>query len=257
MKKLAVITLLCSILTACPGSKGEFESDPGNSFSHHYYLGMAAFEKQDYREAIRHFKRSIRLNPNIPRTHNELGMCYLQIGEYENAIDSFGQALSLDPNMVEAHNSLGVAHLFLKHYDIAERHLRIVLNSTDYQTPFIPLYNLGNLYYQQGQLDKALELYFQATENENNVSLEYQIFIHFQIGKIFFDKRRFSESFDEFDRVLLLNPKIVEASLKGGISAYYIGKNDRARSLLNKVISIDPDSEAARTAREYLNKLDK
>ena len=78
------------------------------SFAHHYNLGLAALEQRQFSEAVKHFKRSISLNPNIARTHNDIGICYLYLNQNQEAINSLEKALQLDPTIIEAHNSLGV-----------------------------------------------------------------------------------------------------------------------------------------------------
>lgn len=256
MKKVMIAILVLSLANACGGG-GRLREDPEQSFAYHYNLGMAAFDKQDYEEAIKHFKRSLRMNPNIARTHNELGMCYLFLSKFDDAITCFEKAISLDPRMAEAHNSLGVALYNKGKLREAEQQFLVVLSSEEYQTKFIPMYNLGNLYQKRGDYSKALEYYNDAIKDDNNVSLEYKIYIHYQTGNTQLELKNYKEAFKEFDQTVVLNPLMTDAVLKAGISAFYIGDFDNARRYLERVISNEPNSSFAKDAKSYLDKMKK
>jgi Tfp pilus assembly protein PilF len=254
----AALLIFVSLQTGCSsGGQKDMESRPEDSFAYHYNLGLVALESRNYQKAVEHFQASIKLNANIPRTHNELGICYLYLDQLTNAVSSFETALSLNPNMPETHNSLGIVHMRLGNVRQAEQQFNAALNSRDYQTPFIPLYNLGLMYVQQGYDKVALEKFQLALRDEDKVSMEYRIYINYQIGDIYYRGGAFSSSLQFFEKVVVLNPKLVDAALKAGISAEKLGKVELARSMFNRVISTAPASEAAVEARQHLNTLGK
>lgn len=241
---------------AC-GSGGELRSNAEDSFAYHYNLGMAAFEKKDYPAAIKHFKRSIQLNPNIARTHNELGVCYLYMRDYDSAIPSFERAIELDPNLAEAHNSLGVSYFSLGRLQEAELQFRATLSSPDYGTKFIPLFNLGNIYQMQKRYELALQTYQSALQDEALITLEYRININHQMGKTLFSLERYREAIDRFDNALVLNPRLVEAAFDAGRAAFLLGDLDKARMMFSRVVSIAPGTDWETKAREYLLRMER
>ncbi len=251
--KRLVITCLIPLLALACGSAGEIRSEPQRSFAYYYNLGMAAFDKKDYRSAIEHFKRSIQLNPNIPRTHNDLGMCYMYLREHKQAIPNFERALQLDPDFAEAHNNLGITYYSLGRLQEAELQFKATLASPEYSTKFIPLYNLGNIYQFQERYELAVQTYENAIQEEAMVSMEYRINIHYQLGKTLHKMERYREALEHFDTVLVLNPRMVEAAFDSGVAAYTIGDTEKARRMFSKVISIAPGSEWSRRAEEYLD----
>ena len=111
MKRFFLFLIVILLLAAGCSNREELANNPENSFAHYYTLGMAAYEKGDYKEAITHFKRSLKLRDDIARTQNEIGLCYLYIDDLDNAIYHLERALSLDAKMVEVHNNLGAAYL--------------------------------------------------------------------------------------------------------------------------------------------------
>jgi tetratricopeptide (TPR) repeat protein len=257
MRYLSLIFALLIAFSAACGSGGQLRSDSKDSFAYHYNLGMAAFENGDYQAAIRHFERSIRINPDIPRTHNDLGMCYLFLNDNARAVPHFERAIELDPSFAEAHNNLGIAFFALGRLKEAELQFQATLASPDYGTKFIPLYNLGNLYRQQGKNEEALSCYTKGLEDEERITPQYRINIHHQMGNTLLALKRYREAFEHYETVLVLNPRMVEAAFNAGVAAYEFGDRDAAVTMFSKAITIAPGTDWETRAREYLSKLER
>ena len=258
MKRIIAVCILstCFLVASCGGGN-QIKSDSDDSFAYHYNLGMASFDKGNYSEAIKHFKRSIKLNPNIARTNNELGMCYLFLNQHSEAIPYFERAIQLDPRLGEAHNNLGVALYSLGRYIDAEMHFQATLSSPDYGTKFIPLYNLGNIYQMQERYDLAIETYSRALEEEPKITVEYRINLHFQLGNTLMKLSRYKEAYPHFEDVLVLNPRMVEAAYNAGVCAYTTSRFDDARAMFGKAITIAPGSVWEERSRVYLDKMNR
>jgi len=253
---LLSLTFILALGTAC-GSGGQLKSDSADSFAFHYNLGMASFEKGDYRSAIKHFERSIRINPNVARTHNELGMCFLFLKENAKAVPHFERALEIDPSFGEVHNNIGISLFGLGRYEEAEMHFQATLASPDYGTKFIPLYNLGNLYQNLGRYDDAIAIYERALEDEERITVEYRINIHHQLGNCLLAISRYREAYEHYELVLVLNPRLVEAAFNAGVASFNYGDFATARMMFSKAISVAPGSEWEKRAREYLGKMER
>lgn len=254
--RLTACCCLLVLLAACGGGDA-IRSEPEKSFAYHYNLGMASFEERHFDEAIKHFKRSIELNPNIARTHIEISTCYMMIGQFGEAVTHLEKALMIDPRMTEAHNSLGVALMNLGRLREAERQFQSVLTSSDYETKYIPLYNLGMLSMQEKHYERALEYFHQALTQEDDISLDYRIQLRTQVGNCHYEMKQYREAFTEFDQALVLNPRMIDVAWRAGHSAWLINDVERARYYLEKVIATDPGSSYAKDARELLGKIGK
>ena len=258
MRQAFAVVLLALLLASCAGgsgSSGTIKSDPENSFAHYYNLGLAAFEQKNYQEAIRHFQRSVELNPNISRTHVELGTSYLFVGNNQGAASAFERALELDPRMIEAHNSLGIAYLNLGRFNEAQQQFNALLNEPEYSTPFIPLYNLGNLYFQRKNYQQALLYYNEALKEETKITPDYRLAVRRQLGHVQYELGDYEKAFNEYGRVLVISPRDLVAAFQSGMCAMKLGRNDDARQMFTKVLTIDPDSQQAQEARQHLNQL--
>ena len=73
-------------------------------------LGHEFLKQQKDREAIKAFKESIKLNPNIAETHYGLGFSNFRLGKFREAADAFKKATVLSPTMAKAHYGLSLAY---------------------------------------------------------------------------------------------------------------------------------------------------
>jgi tetratricopeptide (TPR) repeat protein len=62
------------------------------------------------REAIKAFKESIKLNPNVAEAQYGLGFANFRMGRFRDAADAFKKATVLDPRMAKAHYGLSLAY---------------------------------------------------------------------------------------------------------------------------------------------------
>ena len=70
-------------------------------------LGNVAFRQQQYREAIRHYRREFDVHPD-PRPWREIARSWVELGEADSARHAYGQALALDDTYASAHFGLAL-----------------------------------------------------------------------------------------------------------------------------------------------------
>jgi Tfp pilus assembly protein PilF len=257
MKNVFAVLVALLMVTAACSNNNEIVSRPENSFAHYYSLGMAAFEKGDYQEAITQFKRSVELKSDVARTQNELGLCYIYMHDYDNAIYHLERALAIDSRMIDVHNNLGAAYLSKKDYAKAEQHFQLLLQSSDYKTKFNPLYNLGNLKMEQNDFDSALTYYLSTLELKVKIPNDQLIYIYFQLGNIYIARGDYKNSLFYFEEALLLNPQLHEAIYNSGCSAMQLGKDDMAEQKFRKLIGLLPNTDWAEKALQKLKELNR
>ncbi len=73
-------------------------------------IGHEFLKQQKDREAIKAFKESIKLNPNIAESHYGLGFSNFRLGRFREAADAFKKATVLSPEMAKAHYGLSLAY---------------------------------------------------------------------------------------------------------------------------------------------------
>lgn len=72
-------------------------------------LGVAWYEKGEYKKAIEYFKKALRLNPNFAVALNNLGAAYAKQGKFNMALGCYKKATNLDSSYATAFNNSGVA----------------------------------------------------------------------------------------------------------------------------------------------------
>jgi tetratricopeptide (TPR) repeat protein len=137
----------------------------------------------------------------------------------------------------------------------AEQQFNALLNEPEYKTPFIPFFNLGNLYFQRKDHKQALLYYNEALKEEAKVTTDYRLAIHRQLGHVHYQLGNYEQAYAEFEKVLVLNPRDLESSFQAGMSAMKLGDAENARTMFSRVLVIDPHSPLAEQARQHLNEL--
>ena len=100
---------------------------------------------------------------------------------------------------------------------------------------------LGEIYFQKGMWDEAIEQY--------QALLRLGLNVYPQLGYLYAQKKDYDSAVDMFQRALKINPN--SAEIHRNLSILYLSKGDRKRAIdeINKAIEIDPGKQ------EYQNVL--
>jgi tetratricopeptide (TPR) repeat protein len=123
-----------------------------------YFLrGCSYHELEMYSEAVKYYRKAIKLNPDYTEAFINLGVTYYQLGKYSKAIDAYEKALRLNPRSPSLYNKLGSAYIIHGSYTKA---LDSFKKATDIE-PDNPVshYNLGVAYYLNGDRNAAFKEY--------------------------------------------------------------------------------------------------
>jgi Flp pilus assembly protein TadD/SH3-like domain-containing protein len=118
-----------------------------------YRIGIGKNRLGDTAFAWRALNKSIELDPDFAKSHQELGLINISLGQPEQAEQHLSKAAELDPSLWRAWNALGVLA------DIEHRYAEAVLN---YQAGLISspnsallMNNIGYSYYLAGDLEES------------------------------------------------------------------------------------------------------
>jgi len=87
------------------------------------FLGYLLDTNERYKEAIKHYREVVRLNPGAVNGWYNLGRIYREQEMFPEAIGAFGKALQLQPDHGDAHLGLGVTFLDAEDIENSTRHL--------------------------------------------------------------------------------------------------------------------------------------
>ena len=137
------------------------EKSPDNPVVHGG-LGLAYQKRGLLDEAIREFKRAIKLGPNMAKNHYNLGLAYEEKGLFEKAVEAYKKAVELNPAYTDAYFNLANLSMRLQsRQDAIWAYRRVIeLDPADIEA----YNNLGVAYAMQGELDRAVGLWQKVLE---------------------------------------------------------------------------------------------
>ncbi len=177
--------------------------------------GIEEMGRGEYDKALERFKRAAESEPHDPEVYYYLGLAYSRLGDYPPAITAFGRALKLDPK---------------------NRKVR---------------YEMGTAYFFMGDYPKAMASFKRARRDDpsNALVLLYLGATHQRMGK----HRR---SIRYFRKASELDPKVAQMSEFYLAMAYMgLGRDKEAAEALRACIEMNPASEVAARARDYISKV--
>ena len=190
---------------------------------HHYAIrnwGLALSKQNKKKEAEEKYLECIKVKPDYAEVYNDLGNLYLDHFEYEKAISYYNKSKKIDPKFIYPYRNIGVAFSKQGKTDEAIKELNdtLILFPDDAAT----VNDLGNIYLDLKDFNKAISLYQQAT---------------------------------------LFNPAFTYAYRNWGLALSLQGKYEEALLKYEKTLSIDPDYHNIYvdlvTAAKKLNRYDK
>jgi tetratricopeptide (TPR) repeat protein len=202
---------------------------------------QALMQARRISEAVREYKRLLRLDPQISLAHQQLGLCAVMLGDVSTAKSEFQMAVRLDPADANSHNDLGMTMLstgdphaaqmeFNKALNISPKHLDAAIN-------------LANILASEGQLgdaERILERALVANPNSaiahnnlatvesingkpNSAVKEFRAALglnpslasaHYGLGLALLDVNSYQPAIKEFKTALALNPALTDAHNK-------------------------------------------
>ena len=159
-------------------------------------------------------------------------------GRSVQAIRAYEEVADADPEFAGAYYNLGNLYYELKQYDRAAPYFQKVIGlKPDFAEAH---YNFGNLHYDTGQYGRAIE-YF-----EKVIALKPDFAeAHFQMGNAWYGLRRYDRAAKHFESAITLKPQFVAAYYNAGDLYYRTGQFHAAVEAYRKAIALKPDNARA------------
>ena len=132
-----------------------------------------AYEKQSQGNldgAITLYKKSIELFPTA-EAYTFLGWAYSFQGRYDDAIEECRKAIKVDPDFGNPYNDIGAYLIEKGRFDDAIPWLEKATQAKRYESYCFPHYNLGRVWEQKGDWEKALQCYENALRDNPQYTL--------------------------------------------------------------------------------------
>ena len=185
-------------------------------------------------DAIREYRKALRLKPDLAIVHNNLGIALSEKGINEGAIHEYTEALRLDPSLAIAHNNLGTA---LKASGAMDEAIFEYLEALRLNPSYAEAYNnLGLARTATGDLEGAMSEYSEAMRLRPDFAEARNNF-----GILLAHKGRWDEAITEYMAVVRLKPDLAVAHNNLATALRAKGKLDQAIKEYKKAIELEPD----------------
>ena len=203
----------------------------------HNLLGAVLVAKKQFKEAVKHLSKAVKLAPKYAGAHYNLGKCFVDMGEPKRALIPLQNALRFDKNMVDALFVLANCQVQMGMIEDAATNYEKVLAKVPEHVE--ALNNLGNAWQDMKQPEKSLPYHQRALELMPN----------YQLAML-----SLAEAYKNLDRQqnaieLLLQANEIEQhsdifqSL--GVNYQQMGDMANAKECYLKAISLNPDAGKA------------
>ena len=163
---------------------------------------------------------------------------------YENAISLYTKAIKIDSDHADSFNNRGVAKRELgRVYEAIQDYNEALLIDDKF---WDCLHNRAMAYQEIGNWKKSIRDYDLLIAN-NDTSI-----YHKAKALIFTDSKDYMRAIDEFNKVLVQNPKDTEAKINLATLDFYLGKNRRAAATLEEILK---ESDNAAFGYNTLNQI--
>lgn len=218
----------------------------------HHNQAIFYSKRAEWGEALKHYREVIRQNPYFTMAHYFMGNVYNDRGQNDDwkiALQKYDDVKKLSPNYVQIHHQVGL--LYLKKGEEARQAgkeeealafwKRAMENFEKYRLidPVYPqnYYQMGWIYLQLNQLEKAEELYAEATRRRPRQTLEGYI----NLGNVRYLLNKYPEAEEAFRKALELDPKNIVAMKNLAVLYGKTERKEEAIRLWYKLRELRPD----------------
>ena len=244
---LLVVGVLSGFLPALAQAQSDAEIEEAINI---FNRGKSLHMELRYQEAIAEYRASIKLDSSSPFAYNAMGLALAAVGDFKGALKSFNKALSLNPDLTDVYNNMGMVYAELGERDKAfEAFGRAVRNPT-YLTPEKALYNIGNLYLDDGNAELAMMHFKRAVEKKPEFSLGYR-----GLGKVYLMMNETDLAMAEFQRAIEIHEDDTESLFQLARLHQERGESAEASELYRRVVQVDRFSPIGELALARLDSL--
>ncbi len=201
---------------------------------------------KQYDEGFKSLEKARNIGEGMPETAFLTGIFFKETGDTARAINSLQEAIEGDADIEDAWIILGQLQE-AKGNSIAKRYYETALqrNPSNKQA----LMAKANFLAKNNDLLSALRIFkkLQRIEPENADPF-------FNAGLIFLDVDSIEQASSQFDQAISLNPLLIEGQFYCGLSAEWLGDNEKAKKHYQLALRLAPDYKDAKDGLVRLNK---
>jgi tetratricopeptide (TPR) repeat protein len=243
-----IILLVTFFTPSCATNNLQLHKEQGESIRN---IGEVYMQQGDDRKALKEFQRSQALYTDDHLLHYDFGIVYFNLNRLDLSVTHFKKALGLKPDFAAAKNNLGIAYFRQKKLDKAIETFNELGGDLLYATPYYPLSNLGEVYFEKKEYRLAEKNFKAALEIEPLFAKALR-----GLGKTYMAEGRIPEAVQIFEKAVKNAPTFAALYLDLG-KAYTLAREyKKALSAYNRVIELAaPDSDLAKKAGQEADRI--
>ena len=207
-----------------------------------------------HKEAVETLRNELRLAPKSSFAHYLMGQALLQLEDYEKAVDHYREAIKIEPTYASAHYGLATVCGRMSQKTEAAQHMdRFRALAAESRRDFqnrkrafddfrdmqknaaITHINVGRMYRNQGQPEKAERLFKQAAGlDPQNVTC------FLELASLYEERKQAARSLQMRRRVRDLQPSSASSYLMIGILSAHLGHMDDAEEAFRAMVTLAP-----------------
>lgn len=234
-KLLLLIAAMCCVGTIQAGSKDKHLE------SENYQKGVEASSAGNNEAAIDYFTKELKQNAKNGYAHSWLGHIYVQENQYDKALEEVNLAIKQIPKkeksfLSSSYCDRATIHLELKDTISAIEDLKAAIKLD----PDGPKYNrLGQIYFETGDHEKAVETYSELTTVEQGNPMAYV-----GVARSYYQMERYNDAVEQLNMAEKLSQKYTETYPYRAECYIAMGDWNKASDDIITAIKIDNNDHA-------------
>jgi tetratricopeptide (TPR) repeat protein len=172
---------------------------------------QALIQARRVSEAMREYRRLIRIDPQIAIAHQQLGLCDAMTNDGDGAVAEFETAVRLDPSDANSHNDLGLALMSRSDAEAAKQEFSKALSLQPKHLD--AAVNLSNILASQGNSAAAEEILTKAASANPRSAVA-----HNDLATVMSINGKPRQAVSEFEAALSINPNLASAHYGLGLA---------------------------------------
>ncbi|KAM3239823.1 hypothetical protein ACQJBY_053485 [Aegilops geniculata] len=202
----------------------------------YYNLGVVYSEMMQFDVALTCYEKAALERPLYAEAYCNMGVIYKNRGELDAAIACYDRCLTISPNFEIAKNNMAIALTDLGTKAIVFYELALHFNPRCAEA----CNNLGVIYKDRDNLDKAAECYQMALSIKPNFSQSLN-----NLGVVYTVQGKMDAAASMIEKAILANPTYAEAYNNLGVLYRDAGSITLSVQAYERCLQIDPDSRNA------------
>jgi tetratricopeptide (TPR) repeat protein len=201
-----------------------------------------------YEEALKWYERAGRLSPNWAEPLYRIGLVYKEQENWEKAISAYLQAAQLLPGNRDIWYELGYAYSLRQEWDLALQAYEQGLQANSGQVGLSNFYFRIGVIRQYSlsprDFEGAWEAYDRALKSDDYpVDYWMRADTYYQKGVILGRSKHWEDALQEYQKALALNPRHYWAHLLSASTLWELEREEEAKEMAQKAVSLEPNKK--------------